>query len=248
MTPKQDARSPEAAAAEAAVSSEADAVRARYARRDAVGAHYQLANPAALLAMQERQRALVALLREVGRGDFAALTLLEVGSGGGGNLLELIHLGFTPSNLAGIELLAERHAAARARLPADVHLDCGDATAWPLEAASVDVVLQSTVFSSLLDAAYQQRLADAMWRAVKPGGGILWYDFTVDNPRNADVRGVGRACVRALFPEARARFRRVTLAPPLARAVTSLHPALYTACNALPFLRTHVLGWLAKPS
>ena len=29
-----------------------------------------------------------------------------------------------------------------------------------------------------------------MWAAVKPGGGVLWYDFTVDNPRNADVRGV----------------------------------------------------------
>ena len=25
---------------------------------------------------------------------------------------------------------------------------------------------------------------------LAPGGGVLWYDFTVNNPRNPDVRGV----------------------------------------------------------
>ena len=86
-----------------------------------------------------------------------------------------------------------------------------------------------------------------MWTAVRPGGGVLWYDFTVDNPRNRDVRGVPVTRVRELFPEARAEFHRLTLAPPLARAVTRIHPGLYTVFNALPLLRTHVLGWLAKP-
>ena len=42
------------------------------------------------------------------------------------------------------------------------------------------------------------------------------------------------------------QFERVTLAPPIARAVTRLHPALYTLFNALPPLRTHVLAWLSK--
>jgi hypothetical protein len=40
--------------------------------------------------------------------------------------------------------------------------------------------------------------------------------------------------------------RRVTLAPPLARTVTRVHPALYGWFNALPILRTHVLCWLGK--
>jgi hypothetical protein len=39
----------------------------------------------------------------------------------------------------------------------------------------------------------------------------------------------------------------VTLAPPLARAVTRIHPGLYRWFNALPPLRTHVLAWIAKP-
>jgi hypothetical protein len=76
---------------------------------------------------------------------------------------------------------------------------------------------------------------------------VLFYDFTVDNPRNPDVRGVPLARLRQLFPHGHCTHRRVTLAPPLARAVTKLHPALYTALNTLPWLRTHVLAWIEKP-
>ena len=79
------------------------------------------------------------------------------------------------------------------------------------------------------------------------GGAVLWYDFTVDNPRNRDVRGVPLSRVRALVPHGRIATRRVTLAPPIARAVTRLHPALYTLCNTVPLLRTHVLCWISKP-
>ena len=229
-----------------ATSAETDAVRERYARRAAHDDRYSLTRPAALMAMQERQRALLQLFARRGFKDLASLRLLEVGSGGGGNLLELLLLGFRPEYLAGIELLPERHAAARARLPAGVQLICGDASVQPIEAASVDIVYASTVFSSLLDDAFQQRLAAAMWRWVRQGGGVLWYDFTVDNPSNADVRGVPLARIRALFPEARVEHRRVTLAPPIARAVCRVHPALYTLFNTLTPLRTHVLCWLGK--
>ena len=227
---------------------ETDAVRDRYARRAPADERYRLTHPAALMAMQERQRAMLALFARRGFGDLAQLRLLEVGSGGGGNLLELLQVGFLPEHLAGIELLPERHAAARARLPEAVQLVCGDASAEPVAAASRDIVLASTVFSSLLDDAFQQRLAAAMWRWLKPGGGVLWYDFTVDNPRNRDVRGVPLTRIRALFPEARVESQRVTLAPPLARAVCRVHPGLYTLFNALPPLRTHLLCWLGKPA
>ena len=104
------------------------------------------------------------------------------------------------------------------------------------------------MFSSLLDEAFQQRLAAAMWRWARPGGGVLWYDFTFDNPRNRDVRGVPLARVKALFPQARSvHAQRITLAPPLARRACRVHPALYTALNCLPLLRTHLLCWIAKP-
>jgi hypothetical protein len=53
--------------------------------------------------------------------------------------------------------------------------------------------------------------------------------------------------VRELFPQGRLWSRRVTLAPPLARAACRVHPALHDALNLLPFLRTHVLAWVTKP-
>jgi SAM-dependent methyltransferase len=227
---------------------ESDAVQARYARRPLTDDRYRLLNPPALLAFQERQRALVRLLVAHGLVDLAVPTVLEVGSGGGGNLLELLQLGFTPGHLSGVELVGERHAAARACLPASVELTLGDATSVPLAAAPYDVVYQSTVFSSLLDDRYQQHLADVMWAAVKPGGGVLWYDFVVGNPRNPDVRGVPLARVRTLFPAGRIDARRMTLAPPVARAACRLHPSLYCLLVAIPPLRTHLLAWITKPA
>ena len=124
----------------------------------------------------------------------------------------------------------------------------GDASQLDLGDASFDVVLQSTVFSSILDAAFQQRLADRMWALVKPAGGVLWYDFIYNNPRNPDVRGVPLGRIRELFPQGRLRAWRVTLAPPISRLVTRIHPSLYSVLNAVPWLRTHVLCWVGKGS
>ena len=224
---------------------ETQAVIERYARRTAGGLYSPL-RPEVWQTLQERQRALLRRLAAEGRRDLAALRLVEVGCGSGGNLLELLRLGFAPQHLQGLELLPERHAQARAVLPAATSLWLGDALQAPVAAASQDLVLQSTVFSSLLDDDFQQRLAAAMWSWLKPGGAVVWYDFTFDNPRNPDVRGVPLRRVRALFPQAVVRAQRVTLAPPLARNVCRWHPSLYTAFNALPLLRTHLLAWIGK--
>jgi SAM-dependent methyltransferase len=228
------------------VKSEADAVAQRFARRGGAE-RYNPLRPDVWQTLQERQRALLGLLAAAGISDVSTLRLREVGCGSGGNLLELLRLGFAPANLSGIELLPERLALARAVLPEALRLHGGDALQAPMADASLDIVLVATVFSSLLDDAYQQRLAETMWRWLKPGGAVLCYDFTVNNPRNRDVRAVPLARLRALFPQGRMRHRRVTLAPPLARGVTRLHPALYRWFSALPWLRTHVLVWIDKP-
>jgi len=222
------------------------AVAERYARR-AGADRYSPLRPEVCRLLQERQRALLGMLTRHGIDDVAGLHLTEVGCGSGGNLLELLQLGFAPAHLQGVELLPDRLALARQRLPDALRLHIGDASTAAIEPASQDLVLQATVFSSLLDDAFQHRLAGAMWHWLKPGGAVLWYDFTVDNPRNPDVRGVPLRRVRALFPQGRVQWRRVTLAPPLARWACRVHPALYGALNLLPLLRTHVLAWVEKP-
>jgi SAM-dependent methyltransferase len=229
---------------------EAQRVAERYARRRGaeMATRYHPLQPDVWLARQARQRALIALLRRHAPRPLADLQVLEVGCGHGDNLLELLQLGFSPQHLQGNELLPDRAAAARARLPMPTAVHAGDALALPLAEASLDIVYQSTVFSSLLDQAFQQRLAAAMWRWLRPGGAVLWYDFVFDNPRNPDVRGVPLARVRALFPAGRLHACRVTLAPPLARPAARVHPALWTLLNAVPWLRTHRLAWIEKPA
>lgn len=229
-------------------SQEAERVRQRYARRDASAdaARYSLLAPAALAEQQERVRAIARGLRRLGWADPSALRITEVGCGSGGNLLDWVRLGATPAQLTGLELLPQRLAAAQASLPPEVQLQLGDASQASIAPATQDIVMQATVFSSLLDDAFQAQLAQAMWQWLKPGGVLLWYDFTVNNPHNADVRGVPVRRIRELFPHGQLCTERLTLAPPLARAVTRLHPGLYNVFNLIPLLRTHVLAWVQK--
>jgi SAM-dependent methyltransferase len=228
---------------------ETKAVRVRYARRQGDSRRYSLLTPAVLLAFQEKQRAMADLFIKIGWRDLSSVRLLEVGCGTGANLLDLLRFGFKAEHLQGIELLPASAEQARSVLPASVRITVGDA-ADPagalIHTGSLDVVYQSTVFSSLLDDAFQQRLADTMWRYVRPGGGVLWYDFTVNNPRNRGVRGVPVKRIRQLFPEGALRLQRITLAPPIARLVTRLNPKLYSVFNACAWLRTHVLAWIEK--
>jgi SAM-dependent methyltransferase len=198
------------------------------------------------MLVQERQRALIRLLSASGVGPVRHLRVLEIGCGEGSNLLELLQLGFSPENLVGNELLDERCAVARRRLPAAIQVLPGDAGSLTLTAGSFDVVYQAGVLSSVLDDEVQEAIADRMWSLVKPGGGVLWYDLGYDNPKNPDVRGVPVSRIRELFPDGAARIRRVTLAPPLARRLARVSPVLYVLANSIPMLRTHVLAWIAK--
>lgn len=230
--------------------SEVEEVRLRYRRREHadVNENYSPLAPAALLGTQELERALVRWMRACGQQPLESKRVVEIWCGMGGNLLRLVQLGFDPANLAGNELLEQRANIARSRLPASVSVYPGDACALALPDESFDIVMQFTVFTSLLDPEFQQRLADKMWTLARPGGGILWYDFTYNNPANRDVRGVPVRRIRELFPHGRLRVWRVTLAPPISRRVTRIHPALYNLLNALPLLRTHVLCWIEKPA
>ncbi len=224
---------------------EAQAIVERYARRGAADPRYSMLNADVWMTLQERQRAV--LRRFAAQNlDLPSIRLLEVGCGEGGNLLELIRMGFAPEHLTGIELIEDRFDVARGRLPQGLQLHWGDALATDLQDNSQDVVFVSTVFSSILDVATQRALAAAMWRWLRPGGAVLWYDLAVDNPRNPDVRGVDRARLRELFPQGTFQVQRVTLAPPIARRVCRLHPSLYTVFNTIPLLRTHLLAWITK--
>ncbi|MDZ7831093.1 MAG: class I SAM-dependent methyltransferase [Desulfobacterales bacterium] len=232
------------------MSREIDAVRARYDRRRQLpeSSLYSPLNPSHYLCIQEKERALIRWIKTCGLAPVENRNVLEIGCGGGGNLLQFLKLGFRPENLVGNELLEERSKKAREMMPASTRIISGDALTIDLPEQSFDIVFQSTVFTSILDSEFQSKLAGRMWDLAKPGGGVLWYDFIYNNPNNPDVRGIGIRRIRELFPNGQISKWKLTLAPPISRFVTRIHPGLYSVFNALTFLRTHVLCWVQKPS
>ena len=112
--------------------------------------------------------------------------------------------------------------------------------------AAFDLVMAFTVFSSILDPSMAGNVASEIHRVLKPGGGLLWYDFRYNSPANRHVRGVGSARVRQLFPGLKGHLHTLTVLPPLVRRLGPLTAALYPALALAPPLRSHLMGLLRK--
>lgn len=233
---------------ESASARETARVRAVYAGRAArTGGSdaYSPTNEAYLFAIQGRQRVMLRRLRGEGLWPLGGKDILEVGCGAGGVLLELLTYGADPRRLHGTDLLEERAAAARERLP-HVPVACASGARLPYPDHSFDLVLQFTVFSSILDRAICYTVAKDMVRVVKPGGAILWYDFWI-NPFNKQTKGVKPKEIREYFPGCKFTFERITLAPPLARRLVPLSWSGALLLEKAQLFNTHYLAMI-RPS
>lgn len=228
------------------VAAEEARIRAAYAKREKDDARYSWFNPAYQLMIRECERRILARLKQIGFADLQSKSVLEIGCGRGYWLREFVNWGARPENVTGIDLLMDRVVQARELCPADVRVHCGSAAQLSFSAESFDIVLQATVFTSILDRELQQAMAAEMLRVVKPDGIILWYDYHVNNPWNPDVRGIKRGEIASLFPGCRIELERLTLLPPLTRF---LAPYSYMACYLLEKISplcTHYLGVIRK--
>jgi SAM-dependent methyltransferase len=218
-----------------------------YEKRTAeVPDHYSPLSPAELMIRHEKERAILRWIRKSNILPLSDKTLLEIGCGDGSNLLLFLKLGFKPENIVANELLSNRAEKAREILPAKTEVLCCSALDLEFAAEYFDIVYQSLVFSSILNENFRQELAAKMWKFIKPGGGVLWYDFTVDNPFNKDVKGIPLREIKNLFPSGKIKSWRITLAPPISRFVTKLHHSLYSITSSIFLLRTHLLCWIEK--
>ncbi len=148
------------------------------------------------------------------------------------------------SRAHGTDLLGTRIMQAHALLP-HLPLTCADGQHLPYRHDTFDLVLQYTVFSSVLDSAIKTNLAFEMLRVVKPGGLILWYDFWL-NPTNKQTCGVRIAEIRNLFPGCRFKLQRITLAPPLARRSVEISWLFSYLLERLGLFNSHYLIAIRK--
>jgi ubiquinone/menaquinone biosynthesis C-methylase UbiE len=196
-----------------------------------------------VLAQRDLARRLTRRLGRAGLLPLGRRRVLDVGCGSGGLLRMLEQLGGRAS-FAGVDLGADRLASARAQAPHHAFARA-DGARLPFSDAAFDLVCQSTVLSSILDAGARGLVAAEMARVLRPGGFVLWYDF-IWNPLNRATHGVGRGELRDLFPGFTADLERATLAPPLARLVAPRSGRAAAALAELPWLRGHYLGLLRR--
>src|SRR5689334_13350816 len=200
------------------ITAEEKRIREAYARRRS-GNLYSRFSRSHLFAVQEREQKFLRVLSQYGVTQLERKKILEIGCGNGDLLRDFIKWGAQPENVHGVELIAERVSEAIHVCPKDMKILQGNAAKLQLPDKMFDLVLQSTVFTSVLDPGTKQQIANEMCRVLKPSGMILWYDYHMNNPKNPDVRGVKFREIKALFPNCDIRLKRITLAPPIARRV-----------------------------
>lgn len=207
--------------------------------------YYSLEHPGNLFMYTRRTEEVIRTLTPLGFFPLSGRDILEVGCGSGDWLVDFQKWAADPKRVCGIELDQKRAQLARERLPAaDIRI--GDASRLPWPGGKFDLVLQSTVFTSILETSLKAAIAREMLRVLKPGGFILWYDFRVSNPGNPHVRGIGKREIRGLFRGTRIWFRSITLAPPLARRLAPRSVSACTFLERLGFLNTHYLAVIRK--
>jgi SAM-dependent methyltransferase len=227
-------------ALEAAFQREEERIRSAYAARKGEACYAE--SLAGRFQIQERERHVLHLLDRYGLIPLAGKRILEVGCGTGKWLRDLVAWGADPENLFGVELLQASAARARRLCPQAVSIECGNAAELRFASGSFDIVLQATVFTSVLDEEMRQAMAAEMVRVLRPGGVILWYDFFLKNPRHSYVRPATRADIRRLFPGCSIDLRRVSLAAPLTRLLAPRWWGLCSVLSRIPPLCTHYLG------
>jgi len=199
-----------------------------------------------LFFIQDRERKVLRLLEKHGLEDLSEKKILEIGCGNGYWLQEFLKWGAQAENLIGTDILPERLLQAKKYCSAGVTVEYANGLALPYADETFDVILQSTVFTSILDHTIKEKMAREMMRVLRRNGHIIWYDFHMNNPRNSDVKGIKMSEIEKLFPNCQSDLKRTTLAPPLYRM---LAPISWGACYVLEQMKvfnSHYLGVITK--
>jgi SAM-dependent methyltransferase len=226
--------------------SEQDEIRATYERYAASGRArlWDRSNRGYARLSRERDGAVLALVRA--SLPVAGGRVLDVGCGDG-SLAALAGDAGIAANWTGIDLLPERIDVARSRAPG-ARFVVGSADSMPFDDRSFDVAAALTLFSSLPSRELERAVAREIGRVVKPGGWLVWYDLRYGNPTNPAVHGLSAARLAELFAGWAIEVRTFSVAPPLARRLGPLTPIAYPILQAIPPLRSHLVGRLRCPT
>ena len=220
-----------------------------YDARKGAGRNDLLRNPEVLFQFLALEAAVIRALGSL-QLDPAKATVLDVGCGEGLSLLPLLRVGFTPSNLYGVDIRPEQIATARARFPM-IHFQCADASRLSFPDRTFDIMQESTMFLQMTDDSLARRIASEMVRVTKTGGHILLSDWRYSKPGTAEFKAVNKKRIAEMFSVgSETTIERVfpgTLIPPVGRFLSRHAPSMYFLVRAIfPFLAGQVTTILKK--
>ena len=224
---------------------EIEEIKKRYEKRKNISQDYSFFSPWYFRAVQERERKIIALMGKNGIDTLCGKKILDIGCGNGDWLRMFLRWGADPENLYGIDLLKKRIDFAK-KLNPNMNFICTDAQKIAFRDGTFDIVVLATCLTSVLENEIKRRIAQEAIRVLKNEGFILWYDFRFNNPRNPDVKGIGKKEIKQLFNGCSCDFHLVTLAPLLARILAAVSGLLCDIITIIPFLRTHYLTIIKK--
>ena len=171
---------------------------------------------------------------------------LKIGCGRGYWLREFVRFGAQPQNITGIDLIPEDVEAAPKLCSPAMEIKRGNGANLEFPYERFDVVLQFTVFTSILYPDLKRKVAAEMVHVLKHDGLIVWYDFHKNNPWKPDVQGITKREINTLFPRCHIGLRRITLAPPLARSIAPRSWFRADLLQRIPLLCTHYIGVIRR--
>lgn len=210
-----------------------------YANRDKDLSHGHR-NMLSVLNSCYREILLYTLLSRWGLIPLRGKLIVDFGCGTGARLREFMRFGAVPEQLFGMDLSMERLEIST-QLNPRLRVQRASCARAPYREQVFDIVINSTMMSSILDDRLATDIASEMRRVLKPNGVILWYDMRVNNPRNPSVRGYSLRRIRQLFPGWVIDAVPVAL-PTLLASVIEIMPWLYAPLNVVRVARTHYLA------
>ena len=258
---------------------EIERIRKEYALRDRQDFSniYSYANPSFLFHMHERERVILNALKKE-KIDLAHSSLLEVGCGTGHILQRFLEFG--AKKVTGIDLIESRVRTGMKKYP-NLHLTQGDAANLPFKDGEFNLVMQFMCLSSVLNPIMRQKIANEMWRVLRPGGTLLFYDLrpisrwappflrlwqvikgirrlfrfqkknrtdsSQSKPQTTSTHLITLVEIKKLFNQGFVDVQSVSLDFKFA-SLAQRSNLIAVLLSHLPFLRTHYLALIQKPS
>lgn len=166
--------------------------------------------------------------------------ILDLGVGSGLDAARFKALDVRSERFVGLDLLENNARDARSANPW-MNALAGDAGSLPFPDGRFDLVYQSTMLSSILNASLRERICREIARVLVPGGLFLSYDTRYPNPWNPHTRPLRTGEFRRAFPGWRVSAWSSTAIPQLQRALAPFSLAACRLLEGIPLLRCHLL-------